>query len=143
MSLGKHSQTLNPYQPIPQNRPIKLTISILIPHFHRFPIHTLEMKLFKIKLKLFFSAGATTERLLDAEGQVIIPPPPPNTFTFIETISADNCILPPYVVYQNSSNFDPKLLIHSNLSSKNLFPLLLITTPSGSDLLKPAGWIQP
>lgn len=69
-------------------------------------------------LNSFFSAGATTERLLDAEGQVIIPPPPPNTFTFIETISADNCILPPYVVYQNSSNFDPKLLIHSNLSSK-------------------------
>lgn len=69
-------------------------------------------------LNSFFSAGATTERLLDAEGQVIIPPPPPNTFTFIETISADNCVLPPYVVYQNSSNFDPKLLIHSNLSSK-------------------------
>lgn len=49
----------------------------------------------------FVSVAATTERRVESDN-VIIPPPPANSFTMIETTGADGSILPPYVVLPES-----------------------------------------
>lgn len=66
------------------------------------------------QLNSFKSRAATTQRLVDADDHVTILPPPPDTFTYVETISADNCLLPPYVVSQTSCTLYPASLSSSD-----------------------------